>query len=113
MPGSNLGSEGKSEIDARLRCFDRYPIPGHKYFLLLGCINGEISYYSKGVAWPDDQEVRVARLVNAVDAAQYYKNKGVSLAIINSKEDFYIWMQHWCCHALIDKATWLALDFSD
>lgn len=113
MPMSNSDSDEKSEINARLRCFDCSPAPGHKYFLLLGCVNGEISYYSKGVAWSGDKEVRVARLVNAVDAARYYKDKKVSLAIINSKEDFYIWMQHWRCHALIEKAIWLALDSSD
>lgn len=112
MPESKTDTEKDSETRAQLRCFDCYPIHGCKYFLLLGCTGGEISYYSKGVSWSDDDEIRVARLVNTADTVQYYKGKNTPLAIINTSEDFYIWMHHWCCHALIEKSIWQAIQFA-
>jgi len=110
-PGAD--SEELPEINARRRCFECDPIQDGKYFLLFGCANGEISYYSKGIAWSDDGEVRVARLVKAKEAVQHYRGKGIPLAIINSREDFDAWMRYWCCHALIERSIWQALNYLD
>ena len=111
MAEADADIEKSSETNARRRCFDCEPVHGHKYFLLLGCADGEISYYSKGVAWSGDEEIRVARLVKASEVVQLYSRKRDSLAIINSREEFDIWMQHWRCHALIEQDIWQSVAF--
>ena len=113
MTESKADSEELSETSAKRRCFDCDPIQDGKYYLLLGYANGEISYYSKSVAWSDDEEVRVARLIKTNEVIQYYRDKGTPLAIINSRKDFDAWRQYWGCHALIERNIWLAIDGSD
>lgn len=112
MTELDASNENLLEISARRRCFDCDPVQGSKYYLLLGCADGEISYYSKGVEWSDDGEVRVARLVKAKEAAQHYRGKGIPLAILNSLEDFNAWSQYWRGYALIESRLWQTLPFS-
>jgi hypothetical protein len=78
----------------------------HKYYLLIGCVDGEISYYSKGVAW-NHEETRVARLVKGAETIEYYKNKGITCLILESLDEFQIWGCEWGCHALIEANVWL------
>lgn len=95
-----------AERVAWMRCATRLPIEGAKYYLLIGCQNNVISFYSKGVAWNGDVEIRVARLVKALDATLYYRRRGLPCLILEDMDDFDTWYSDWGCHALIVKNVW-------
>lgn len=106
----NLDAEDNrtAECEAWLRCLNRTPNKDYKYYLLLGCVDGEVLYYSKGVAWDKDGETRVARQVKGAETIEYYKNKGITCLILENSEEFQIWAREWGCHALIETNVWLA-----
>lgn len=88
------------------RCADRFPIEGSKYYLMLGCRNRVISYYSRGAAWDGSNEVRVARLVRALDAVLFYRRKNITCLVIENFEDMHRWYAEWGGHALVAKQVW-------
>lgn len=110
MINLDTNDDRTAEYEVWLRCLNRTPNVYYKYYLLLGCIDGQVSYYSKGVAWSQDEETRAARLVKAPETIEYYKNKGMTCLIIESLDEFKIWGRAWGCHALIEANVWLASD---
>jgi hypothetical protein len=73
---------------------------------LLGYIGKEVAYYSKGISWEDGIEVRVARAVKADETAQLYREKRRELLIIETMEEFELWVNHWRCAALVEISVW-------
>lgn len=107
MLNLDTGDNQTDECEAWLRCLNRIPDKDHKYYLLLGCVDGEISYYSKGVAWTPEGETRVARLVNGVETIESCKSRGINCLVLESLEEFHMWGRKWGCHALIEADIWL------
>lgn len=108
---SDLASTQAIESAGWDRCADRLPTVGSRYYLLLGCEDNIITFYSKGVAWEGPVETRVARLVKALDAARYYRNKGMPCLILECIDDLHTWYSEWRCHALVLREVWD--DFND
>ena len=108
MINSDTENNKTLQCEAWLRCLNRTPNKDYNYYLLLGCVDGVVSYYSKGVAWSQEEETRVARLVKGIETIKYYKEKGIDCLILESLEEFEVWGSEWSGHALIEANVWLA-----
>lgn len=110
MTVSNVGALRPKHSPAWVECSERLPVEGAKYYLLLGCVNGDVSYYSKGVAWEDGEEVRVPRLIQATDAVMFYRKRDVACLVLEDSAEFSIWLLHWGGHAVVKKEVWDMFD---
>jgi len=87
-------------------CFCRTPISGIKYFLLLECNDLEIAFYSKGISWENDMEVRAPRAVNGSSVIEYYRAKSKRIPILNETWEIEMWMARNGREALVVASTW-------
>lgn len=110
MTTPEIGAVQPEHYAAWSKCSERIPEDGLKYYLLLGCREGVVSYYSKWIAWNDGGEVRVPRLVKAKDAALSYRSRNIVCLILHNLDELNIWYAHWGTYALVEKALWDAFD---
>jgi len=106
----NVGALPPNQSPAWVECSERLPLEGTKYYLLLGCVNGDVSYYSKGVAWEDGEELRVPRLIQAMDAVLFYRKRNGACLVLENSTEFTIWLSHWGGHAVVTKEVWDMFD---
>lgn len=102
----DISGDGSVEDKVRMRYFKRSPKLDNKYYLLFGCEGEEVLFYSKGIAWHDNEETRIPRAVNGYETAQFYRSKNKELLVIESKQEFKMWYAQWKCLALVEKNVW-------
>jgi hypothetical protein len=97
----------------REQCSNMLPEKTLKYYLLIDCEDGVITYHSIGVSWENDVETRAPRLVNGVAIASYYREKGRTITVLHSALEFESWFHKWGGLALVERSVWLRCNSSD
>lgn len=113
---NELGLETTQSAEDRLlreKCSCMLPEKVLKYYLLIDCEDGVISYHSVGVSWENDVETRAARLVNGLAVANFYRAKGKTIAVLHSVVEFESWFYKWGGLALVERSVWLRYDSND